>query len=670
VWTRGEPVCVRAHGLVDGTWERYNGLRVPHLRDGGSRIQLWLAHLFTACLQAQQAPAAWGLVRIVPVFKSGSTTDPINYRPIAVASVVYRLFAKVINARLVAALEEAALLPPTQFGFRPHKDTRAPLFILRAITDWCASRARSCFLASLDISKAYDTVCHEVLFARLLRLGLPQQLVGLLQHCYGTTTYQAQVNGLLTQPVPVGAGLKQGCPLSPTLFNLYVMHLPQELRARCAGLGVSCGGAFSPVLQLLMYADDMALLASSQRDLTTLLHTLEGLLADLGLHLNIGKCSVLPISRPAIPLSSVHVFSAGGQPVPVVSEAKYLGLMLHRQPRDNRSCRWLSGRLPKCAAAASAFIVHARRADLHHSTHGFLAAMRGLLNSKCLYGAAIWGPRFAADSDIFSCPLQLSLNRVLRSLHHLPVSTPRPALLMHYGQWPLHYHIVQHVVRFYNGVLVPAHDGVLQQAWSLQQSLAWYPASWVGQCLAMLQGYLPQHLADRCMDLLTHLRPLPWATLRQHLQQAYSSRFVSAQDPFADPDCEHRRVATAAVLHAHHHWGELPWHHCHVTWPYSTHMALARFFTTVTPLGIRRHSTPFCQRLCPLCTLHAVQSEQHVLLECPALSPLRHAAPLLDWSHHELKGFLRVNWYKADLFGYIAKLAQRLQQYVDDLTNP
>ena len=99
-------------------------------------------------------------------------------------------------------------------------------------------------------------------------------------------------------------------------------------------------------------------------------------------------------------------------------------------------------------------------------------------------------------------------------------------------------------------------------------------------------------------------------------------------------------------------------------------MALARFFTTVTPLGIRRHSTPFCQRLCPLCTLHAVQSEQHVLLECPALSPLRHAAPLLDWSHHELKGFLRVNWYKADLFGYIAKLAQRLQQYVDDLTNP
>ena len=157
-----------------------------------------------------------------------------------------------------------------------------PLFLFY----WCASCAVSRVLASHDISIAADQVCHDVLSPKLVRLGLPPAFVAVLEHSYGTTTYQAQLPGGLTHAIPVvHGGLKQGCPLSPTLFNLYVLHLPALLRQRCPGSGITCGGAFTPALQMFIYADDMALLGATQRDLSLLIHEIERMLADLGLSL-------------------------------------------------------------------------------------------------------------------------------------------------------------------------------------------------------------------------------------------------------------------------------------------------------------------------------------------------------------------------------------------------
>ena len=156
---------------------------------------------------------------------------------------------------------------------------------------------------------------------------------------------------------------------------------------------------------MLMYADDMALFASSQADLTQLLHTLEGMLSALGLSLNIAKCKIVPISRPAIPLSTVCAPSSRGELVPVSSETKLLGLMVHRQPVDNQSCRWISERLRKCSTSATAFLVHARAIDLQLSASGYLRAMRAVVVGLRAYNSLF----FSRSVHVCICNLGLSV---------------------------------------------------------------------------------------------------------------------------------------------------------------------------------------------------------------------------------------------------------------------
>lgn len=106
---------------------------------------------------------------VTPVFKKGDRSDPANYRPIAVGEPLCRLYAAILNQRIVSWSEDSGLRAPCQAGFRPRMSTEHQLFALRHLIDRSKFQKQPLFTAFVDLKKAYDSVQHPLLWASLQR---------------------------------------------------------------------------------------------------------------------------------------------------------------------------------------------------------------------------------------------------------------------------------------------------------------------------------------------------------------------------------------------------------------------------------------------------------------------------------------------------------------------
>ena len=125
------------------------------------------------------------------------------------------------------------------------------------------------FVAFVDLRKAFDSVDRDLLWHRLGHYGISGKFLDLIKCLYRDTEYCVRVNDTVTEPFPVTSGVKQGCLLSPTLFNLFINGLIEEIKQ--LNLGVKCGEI---LLALLMFADDIAIMAETEEDLQCMLSTL------------------------------------------------------------------------------------------------------------------------------------------------------------------------------------------------------------------------------------------------------------------------------------------------------------------------------------------------------------------------------------------------------------
>lgn len=124
-------------------------------------------------------------------------------------------------------------------------------------------------LVSLDQEKAFDRVDHGYLFSVLSVFGFGENFISGVKLLYTGASCMVKVGGGLSRPIPVGRGIRQGCPLSGQLYTLAIEPLMNILRRRLQGVG-------SPELGLGVkvsfsaYADDLTVLVSGGQDLQTL----------------------------------------------------------------------------------------------------------------------------------------------------------------------------------------------------------------------------------------------------------------------------------------------------------------------------------------------------------------------------------------------------------------
>ena len=183
---------------------------------------------FNLILQSEKMPDVWCQGLITPIYKSGDKSDPTNYRGICVSSCLGKLFCSILNRRLHLYFEENKILHNSQIGFLPENRTADHVFTLRTLIDkyvhYLKEKDWACF--GVDLRKAFDSVWHEGLFYKLLKNNARGHLYNLMKSLYCNPTCSIKIDENKTQSFSYSRGVRQGCFLSPPLFNLCLNNLP------------------------------------------------------------------------------------------------------------------------------------------------------------------------------------------------------------------------------------------------------------------------------------------------------------------------------------------------------------------------------------------------------------------------------------------------------------
>jgi hypothetical protein len=240
-------------------------------------------------------------------------------------------------------------LLPEQYGFCPDRGTPGALFSLRRLTEIHRAHGQPLVAGFVDLTKAFDSVPRPVLWRLLLARGVPSKLVSLIQDLYDGSEFKVTVAGAESAWQPMTTGVRQGCPLSPTLFNTFMDFLARQITHEChleglQGITVRFGldgslvpppsiSSTHPLHQLLLlYADDVAALASSLADMQRILLIIERVCHRWGMQLSHKKTEVVVLvppppvtpAAPPCPPAPASLQLAGGS-VKIVQQFKYLG---------------------------------------------------------------------------------------------------------------------------------------------------------------------------------------------------------------------------------------------------------------------------------------------------------------------------------------------------------
>ena len=198
-------------------------------------------------------------------------------------SHVLKIFLKIIQARIYRKCE--ACLSDTQFGFRSGMGTREALFSIQVLIQRCRDVSVDVYACFIDYQKAFDRVKHNKLVEILLELGLDGKDVRIIERLYWNQSASVRVDGHNTANIEIQRGVRQGCVLSPLLFNIYSERIFSEaLDGKTEGILLN-----GEVVNNLRYADDTVLLANTEEDLQELINCVVAKSEEAGLELNIKR---------------------------------------------------------------------------------------------------------------------------------------------------------------------------------------------------------------------------------------------------------------------------------------------------------------------------------------------------------------------------------------------
>ena len=437
-----------------------------------------LSELYVECMKEGVLPGAWKIARISPLYKKGPLLLPASYRMLAVSSVLYRLYANALRMPVTEWCEAEGKVPPEQFGFYPGRDTAQPSFVLRHVchaAQWARRKGERpdsrVYAAFMDFTAAYDTIPRQKLWQHLEAIGMPPWMLGAVKAMYAQDAYMFVDGEKRSSLIHPSKGVKQGCPLSPLLFSLYINDLAPRLRdsqPTDSTFGARIFGSARRVTHLF-YADDLVLLAESDRELQLMLDVLRAYSTEKGLTVNTSKSKAVVFNSYRLGGSNQDpVFIYNGEQLGVEPHFKYLGLVFHRQINMDRMQEpW--------ARALLGSSMRARRIAREFGVHKDVAAGLRLFQTFAfpsgMYGCQVWGTHFAHISRVFTLGVSLRQLWSLRRLLGVSNSSARWAVLAELGAKPYHYYWVKALLKFQEAI-VQSNSSVLAEVAKADAMLA------------------------------------------------------------------------------------------------------------------------------------------------------------------------------------------------------
>ena len=260
-------------------------------------------------------PTIWKSSNITPVFKKADQTNKTCYRPVSVLPALSKIYEKVVADQVYHAF--APSLSPNLSGYLTGHSCCTAL--LKTVEDWRLSLDNREAVATLaiDLSKAFDSVCHGLLLAKLRAYGFTDQALELMSNYLKDRRQRVKLDGIYSDWKPLKVGVPQGSLLGPLLFNIYINDLNLQvtnssLRLYADDITEYASDASPPVLEFIINPD---------------LHILSTWLRQNYLQINASKTQAMAIG----PVSYRYNFSVDNNEVDVNATLKILGVTLDRK---------------------------------------------------------------------------------------------------------------------------------------------------------------------------------------------------------------------------------------------------------------------------------------------------------------------------------------------------
>lgn len=285
----------------------------------------------------------WETAKICPIFKAGNEEAAENYKGISLLNVGYKILTSIMADRLNNWLEENGKLGESQAGFRAKRSTRDHIFVLHSlINNKLKSRKGKLYAAFIDFKAAFDSVNRKLLIEKLINTGVNGRMLAMSRTIYRDTKNCVITSEGVSETFQTHRGVRQGCPLSPVLFNLFIEDLEEEWKKKNLG-GTVIG---KTKIFCLKFADDVVVVADDREGLKDMPQSLEKYTTKNQLEVNTTKTKIM-IFRKGGKRKEEGRWTFKGNRIEIVNGYKYLGLWFTTKNSLREHIRMQTGKAQK-----------------------------------------------------------------------------------------------------------------------------------------------------------------------------------------------------------------------------------------------------------------------------------------------------------------------------------
>ena len=309
-----EEVQGAVRSLKNGKSGGIDGVLAEIVKYGGEWMVKSIWMLCVMAWKEEGVPPEWLKAIKVPIKKRGKGDDFQHYRGVTLLSVVGKIYALVLEARIRGVVESKGALSDSQYGFRADRSTVDAVFVLTET----AKRFGRAYIGFLDLAKAYPSVWWDGLWYKLRSMGVEGKMWRVVRGFYRKYEVAVRVQGTCTDWYEEEMGVREGCVLSPLLFAIYINDLVELIVKRCGTRVV-----------IILFADDIAMIAQTPEDLQEALDAASEYSKKWRFEFNVGvdKSAVLVTGG----VREGERWVLGGRELPVTTVYKYLGVQIQEK---------------------------------------------------------------------------------------------------------------------------------------------------------------------------------------------------------------------------------------------------------------------------------------------------------------------------------------------------
>lgn len=336
-----------------------------------------LTKLLNLSINQGMVPSDWREAEVVPLFKKGNKSEPENYRPVSLTSVICKLMESILKDSILEHLDRFSLISDSQHGFSKGKSCLTNLLDFMEEVTYSLDKGNPVDVIYLDFAKAFDKVPYRRLFSKLKSHGIGGRVSVWIEAWLTNRRQKVGLNKKYSEWENVVSGVPQGSVLGPLLFLIYINDLDKGI--------ISKLGKFADDTKVARSVSNVSEVAILREDLGRIFQWS----VDWQMLFNLNKCTVMHLGRN----NPQNEYTMGNNILKKSKQERDLGVIMDSSGKSTEQCII-------AVKKANAMLGMIKRNIKFKSKSVIVRLYKALVRPKLEYCIQAWCPYLKKDIDI------------------------------------------------------------------------------------------------------------------------------------------------------------------------------------------------------------------------------------------------------------------------------